>query len=331
MGSGWQGAAFLHETSYLTSGPPVIKITNSSVKTCRIDMCPVGQIQMQGFSDTRARRGFTLVELLVVIALIAALVALLLPTLNRARARAQGYQSVNNSRQLLLAWILYSDDHNGRLAYNLGGQAGGKDPARKTDQNWVNNNLTWELDSDNTNTATLTEAALGSYASKVASIYRCPADRVLSQKQREAGWTARVRSYSMNAMVGDAGELSSEGYNENNPKYAQFFRLTDIPLPSEIFVFVEEHPDSINDGYFLNRFYANQWNDLPSSDHNGAAPIAFADGHSQLHRWTDASTKQPQLPDGVNFPVAVAISSGEGVDWNWVMQRTSVKPSKASY
>ena len=267
-----------------------------------------------------------MIELLVVIALIAALAALLLPTLNRARARAQGYQSVNNTRQLLLAWILYSDDHNGRLAYNLGGSAGGKDPALKTDANWVNNNLTWGLDSDNTNTATLTEASLGPYTSKVASIYRCPADRLLSSEQQKAGWSHRVRSYSMNAMIGDAGALSAAGYNENNPKYVQFFRLTDIPLPSEIFVFVEEHPDSINDGYFLNKFYANHWNDLPSSDHNGAAPFAFADGHAQLRRWLDASTKQPQLPDAVEFPVAV--SAAEGTDWNWVMQHTSIKPVK---
>jgi len=287
-------------------------------------MYPAGQILLRGRPESRARRGFTLIELLVVIALIAALAALLLPTLNRARARAQGFQSVNNTRQLLLAWILYSDDHNGRLVYNLGGPAGGKDPARKTDRNWVNNNLTWELDSDNTNTATLTEAGLGSYASKVTSIYRCPADRILSQEQRKAGWTARVRSYSMNAMIGDAGELSSEGYNENNPKYVQFFRLTDIPQPSEIFVFVEEHPDSINDGYFLNKFYANHWIDLPSSDHDGAAPFAFVDGHAQLRRWLDASTKQPQLPDAVEFPVAV--TTGEVTDWNWVMQHTSIKP-----
>jgi len=283
-----------------------------------------GQFQYHERSDHRAGWGFTLLELLVVIALIAALAALLLPTLNRARARAQGYQSVNNTRQLLLAWMLYSDDSSGRLVYNLGGPAGGKDPARKTNLNWVNNNLTWELDSDNTNSATLAEAALGPYASKVTSIYRCPADRVLSRVQREAGWTQRVRSYSMNAMVGDAGELTEAGFNANNPKYTQFFRITDIPMPAEIFVFVEEHPDSINDGYFLNQFYTKHWIDLPSSDHDGAAPFAFADGHAQLQRWVDATTRQPQLPDVVQFPVTV--SSTEITDLSWVLQHMSFRP-----
>lgn len=276
----------------------------------------------------RKGRAFTLIELLVVIALIAILAAMLLPALNRARARTQGFQSVNNTRQLTLAWFLYSDDHNSRLAYNLGGGAGGKSPAMKTNLNWVNNNLTWgagtEKDSDNTNTLGLTEASLGPYANKSAQIYRCPGDRVLSQVQREAGWSHRVRSYSMNAMVGDAGDLSATGANQNNPKYAQFFRITDIPRPTEIFVFAEEHPDSINDGYFLNKFYVTHWIDLPASEHDSSAPFAFADGHAQLHRWTSRSTQQPYRPDAVEYPLY--ISSNDTSDLEWVMTRTSVKP-----
>ena len=129
----------------------------------------------------------------------------------------------------------------------------------------------------------------------------------------------------MNAMIGDAGELTEYGVNENNPHYVQFFRITDIPQPSEIFVFVEEHPDSINDGYFINQFYLNKWIDLPASDHNGAAPFAFADGHARLRRWVDASTKQPAQPGAIVFPLAVG---AETTDLDWVMDRTSVKPPK---
>lgn len=274
----------------------------------------------------RNRSAFTLIELLVVIALIAVLAAMLLPALNRARARTQGYQSVNNARQLTLAWFFYTDDHNGRLPYNLGGAAGGRSPAMKTNSNWVNNNLTWDLDDDNTNTAGLTEASLGPYANKATLIYRCPGDRVLSQVQREAGWTHRVRSYSMNAMIGDAGDLSSTGANQNNPKYVQFFRITDIPRPTDIFVFVEEHPDTLKDGYFLNKFYVNHWIDLPASEHDSAAPFIFADGHGLLHRWTSKSTQQPYQPDAVEYPLEV--NENDTTDLKWVMTRTSIKPAK---
>lgn len=128
----------------------------------------------------------------------------------------------------------------------------------------------------------------------------------------------------MNAMIGDAGELSESGANANNPHYVQFFRITDIPRPSDIFVFVEEHPDSINDGYFLNQYYVNHWNDLPASDHNGAAPFAFADGHAQLHRWVEGSTQQPSRPDVVDFPLTLADS--QTTDLNWVLKHTSIKP-----
>lgn len=299
----------------------LLKFTAAILKTM-IRLQQLGRFR----SDMRKLRAFTLIELLVVIALIAILAAMLLPALNRARARTQGFQSVNNTRQLALAWFLYSDDHNGRLAYNLGGAAGGKSPAMKTNLNWVNNNLTWDLDSDNTNTASLTEASLGPYANNSAQIYRCPADRVLSQVQREAGWSHRVRSYSMNAMVGDAGELSRTGQNQNNSKYLQFFRITDIPRPSDIFVFVEEHPDSINDGYFLNKFYVNHWIDLPASEHGSAAPFAFADGHALLHRWSSQSTQPAYHPDSVTYPLYV--SESDKTDLNWVMSRTSIKPVK---
>ena len=254
---------------------------------------------------------FTLIELLVVIAIIAILVSILLPALSQAKERAQAILCLNNTKQLTLGWQLYADDFEGRLPYNLG-MAGS---SFRTPLNWVNNVMSWGLDSDNTNTATLTEASLGPFVSQATAIYRCPSDHVISAAQSAAGWDGRIRSYSMNAMVGDAGEISSSGVNTNNPDYVQFFKITQIPQPTEIFVFLDEHPDSINDGYFLERDYYPEWHDLPASYHNGATAFSFADGHSALHRWTQPGTCRPPLPDVANLPISVPSSGNQDLEW----------------
>ena len=273
------------------------------------------------FSRCSRNRGFTLIELLVVIAIIGLLAALLLPAISSAKARSQGITSLNNTRQLAFGWLLYADEHNGRLAYNLGGM--GRAPALlHTNLNWVNNVMSWELDPDNTNNAALTDASLGSYVSRNVAIYHCPSDTTLSVDQRRAGWSQRNRSYSMNAMIGDAGDLTSSGRNQNNPSYVQFFKLDSMPQASEIFVFVEEHPDSINDGYFINRAYSSEWLDLPASDHNSSAPFAFADGHSSMRRWKERSTLQAAQPDAVALPLS--LREHEREDFDWVVRHMSI-------
>lgn len=272
---------------------------------------------------SRMRRGFTLIELLVVIAMIAILAALLLPALGKARERTRGIQCLNNTRQLVMAWQLYADDHAGRLPYNLGQVSTASAAAQRTNVNWVNNVLTWNLDSDNTNALTVTDASLGTYVSKSRQTFRCPSDRYLSSIQRGAGWDERVRSYSMNAMVGDAGVLTSGGVNLNNPNYVQYFSLASIPSPVNIFVFLDEHPDTIDDGYFLNKYYSAGWFDLPASYHNGAASVAFADGHSEMHRWVNPLTKLAPHP-GITDDKDLKVNGNERRDFDWVLTHMSV-------
>jgi prepilin-type N-terminal cleavage/methylation domain-containing protein/prepilin-type processing-associated H-X9-DG protein len=288
-----------------------------------------------------ACRAFTLIELLVVIAIIGILASILLPVLAKTKSKAQGIFCLNSTKQLNLAWRLYADDQNDKLAYNLGGTSGEKKIAGHSPLNWVNNIMDWTVkNSDNTNTDTIAEGSLGPYTSKTYGIYRCPADNVLISDQREAGWSWRIRSYSMNAMIGNAGDASSTGINQNNPNYVQFFTMAAIPEPSQIFVFLDEHPDSIDDGYFLDgirpadpgdippggqgggvTFY-KEWIDLPAAYHNGGASLSFADGHCETHRWVCPSTKQPAQPYGATLPLPVP--PDQTTDFLWVVKHMSI-------
>ena len=288
------------------------------------------------FAKRRQPAGFTLIELLVVIAIIAILAALLLPSLSRARERAQAISCLDNTRQLDLAWQLYTDDHDGFLPYNLWMNAS----SPRTNINWVNNVMTWGVpDPDNTNTTTITDASLGPYIGSQTGIFHCPSDHALSATQSEAGWSARIRSYSMNAMVGNVGTLLVNGVNTKNPGYKQFLSTTQIPRPAEIFVFLDEHPDSIDDGYFLDKdavavngpdnavsTAADEWTDLPASYHNQSAAFSFADGHASLHHWLKSSTVRPPAAFAANLPIQISATNGdENADFDWVLGHMSIE------
>jgi prepilin-type processing-associated H-X9-DG protein len=263
-------------------------------------------------------------ELLVVMAILAILAGLILPALSRARGQAQSISCLNNLHQVILACHLYASDHEDAFPNNYGSGDTRRTIASRQYLNWVNNVMNWETSNwGNTNEALVLAGGLGRYSGGAPSIFRCPSDRVLSDKQREAGWTMRTRSISMNAMLGDAGEFTKSGKNVNNPHYQQFFRMGHVPDPSRIFAFIEEHPDSINDGYFLNQPPSGEWFDLPASYHSGGANLVFVDGHAELRRWQNASTCRPARAYGAGLPFE--LEEGEKTDFYWLMNRTSAK------
>ena len=184
------------------------------------------------------RRGFTLIELLVVIAIIAILAAMLLPALTKAKIKAQAVYCMSNQKQLTLAWIMYADDNQDRVPPNISGSssAGG----------WVDGWLDFNVgNTDNTNTLFLTHARIGPYTKSIG-IYKCPADIYPCVVR---GLTLpRVRSVSMNSFIGVPD--ADYGTRQTPPCYT-YKKFSDIrrPPPSNLWVFVDEHPDSINDGW----------------------------------------------------------------------------------
>ncbi|MGA2662529.1 MAG: prepilin-type N-terminal cleavage/methylation domain-containing protein [Verrucomicrobiota bacterium] len=257
-------------------------------------------------STLRTRTGgFTLIELLVVVAILGILAALLLPVLGRSQGKAKAAACASNLKQLYIAWALYAEDNSDLLVNNHGVA---ETLARR--QTWANNVEDWQSSDDNTNLVYLTDSKLGPFASRSARIYKCPADRVPAPNGD------RVRSMSMNAQVGNPGELT----NRFNPLYVQFFKSADIRNPSGIFVFLEEHADTLNDGFFVNVLQDNQWGNLPASYHDGAANFVFADGHLEFRRWLVPSTIRPVQRTRIGvFP------ANPPTDFQWLAARTSYK------
>jgi prepilin-type N-terminal cleavage/methylation domain-containing protein/prepilin-type processing-associated H-X9-DG protein len=264
---------------------------------------------------------FTLIELLVVIAIIAILASMLLPSLSKARFKAQGIQCMNNHRQLALAWRMYAEDNRDVLVY----ASQNPNTPQLDKYAWANdlmdfnpaNQSNWNIDAD------ITKRPLWQY-NRNAGIYRCPADH--SAVMVGGVSKPRVRSISMNLYVG--GFDGTDDLFATAVPYRVYLKLAQmngvVGPPDKIFVFLDEREDCINWGNYMTdmKGYANPASpalyefdqDMPAFYHNRGCGFSFADGHSELHRWRDDRT-MPAIQYGVATSRLLTVPRDQDVAW----------------
>jgi len=199
------------------------------------------------------KKAFTLIELLVVIAIIALLLAILMPSLKKAKNHAMTVVCLSNLKQLSLGILLYADDYEGKIP--------------KSDIGY-GSNYWWVFPGDTEET--IMRGTLWPYVESL-KLYKCP-----------TGKRGENRTYSM------VGAMNSQAYGPTHWKGPIVKNLRKLRQPGSRIIFIDE--GEMSPYAFMTRHKTPEWRDPPPVRHNNGVTLSFADGHSEHWKWKNQHT-----------------------------------------
>lgn len=227
--------------------------------------------------------GFTLIELLVVIAIISMLMAILMPSLKKAKAKAQQAVCLTNFHNLLLSWEAYSQDHNQRLCPPFTGGIDGGEV-----KSWVDDGIVGGTKGGSE--FAIKNGLLWPYIEDI-EVYLCPSDK-----------SGRLRSYAMSfSMGGGHGKIDILSGSPHIASRDGIKPSIRVPKTAGKLVFIDSEPSgsSINkwiQGSFIPiKADIEEWARMShrsdmTTRHDGKCNAGFADGSSGAWKWEHRKT-----------------------------------------
>jgi prepilin-type N-terminal cleavage/methylation domain-containing protein/prepilin-type processing-associated H-X9-DG protein len=211
-------------------------------------------------ADEQRPRGFSLVELLVVVGIIGVLLAVLVPTLSQARKRAQAVGCTSSLRQLYVASLLFTHDHGGHLPRPHQASEMSSDPAAVKVCAWLQLRADAAGHADFADDAGVLWKYLEGGQARRQTVVTCPGDA----GERPVGWPIsdeypRNFSYSMNWLIASATDAAR---SPSGTPFLIGIRFQCVQRPAEKIMWYEELAP--NDTWNMTQFNLA---DLPASRH----------------------------------------------------------------
>ena len=241
------------------------------------------------------RKAFTLIELLVVIAIIALLLAILMPSLTKAKEIAASVVCLNNQKTLALAFHAASDDNNGNSVNTIFGLSNG----------WVSNPQTSDGSGVSVKNATHEDRINGIIAGELYSYvgdyksFHCRGDKRW-RKGTSRGSDPQKKPYVSYALPDGIGvDIDNKDGDRDDEKWVVRINPMKIKNPCESYIFLEDGYDGqapVNYGWTfdLSMSMTNrggwEWHDPMGAYHTGGCTFSLFDGHAEKYKWRDSRT-----------------------------------------